>query len=73
LAETPRDEKAAALRRQHALNPRAQTVSDAAFTSGNALPEPQYRNAYVGVKPVIEFELIKAGWSQWSASPAKKR
>ena len=35
LAETPRDEKAAALRRQHALNPRAQTVSDSAFTSGN--------------------------------------
>src|SRR5438132_1544400 len=36
LAETPRDEKAAALRRQHALNPRAQAVSDSAFTSGNA-------------------------------------
>src|SRR5437879_13550542 len=35
LAETPRDEKADALRRQHALNPRAQTVSDSAFTSGN--------------------------------------
>src|SRR6202022_3102122 len=35
LAETPRDEKAAALRRHHALNPRAQTVSDSAFTSGN--------------------------------------
>jgi transposase len=36
LAETPRDEKADALRRQHALNPRPQVVSDAAFTSGNA-------------------------------------
>jgi transposase len=35
LAETPRDEKAAALRRQHALNPRAQAVRDSAFTSGN--------------------------------------
>jgi transposase len=35
LAETPRDEKVAALRRQHALNPRAQTVRDSAFTSGN--------------------------------------
>jgi len=35
LAETPRDEKAAALRRQHALNPPAQPVSDSAFTSGN--------------------------------------
>src|SRR6266700_5695777 len=35
LAETPRDEKAAALRRQHALNPRPQAVGDSAFTSGN--------------------------------------
>lgn len=36
MAETPRDDKAAALRRAHALNPRAQAVNDAAFTSGNA-------------------------------------
>jgi len=35
LAETPREDKAMALRRHHALNPRAQTVSDSAFTSGN--------------------------------------
>src|SRR6266702_3563650 len=35
LAETPRDEKVAALRRQHALNPRAQAVRDSAFTAGN--------------------------------------
>src|ERR1700730_7841454 len=35
LAETPRDDKAAALRRHHALNPRALAVSDSAFTSGN--------------------------------------
>ena len=36
MAETPRDDKASALRRAHALNPRAQAVSDAAFLSGNA-------------------------------------
>src|SRR5579859_2657580 len=35
VAETPRDDKAAALHRHHALNLRPQGVSDAAFTSGN--------------------------------------
>jgi hypothetical protein len=35
LAETPRDEKADALRRQHALNPRPNDVHDPTFTSGN--------------------------------------
>ena len=36
LAETPRDDKAAALRRHHALNPRSHEVRDPAFTSNNA-------------------------------------
>jgi len=36
LAETPRDDKAAALRRDHALNPRPHVVRDPAFTSDNA-------------------------------------
>jgi transposase len=36
LAETPRDVKAAALRRHHALNPRPREVRDPAFTAGNA-------------------------------------
>ena len=36
MAETPRDDKAAALHRHHALNTRPQVVSDSAFTSGNA-------------------------------------
>ena len=36
LAETPREDKAMALRRHHALNPRPQAVGDSAFTSGNA-------------------------------------
>jgi transposase len=36
VTETPRDDKASALRRQHALNPRPQSVGDSAFTSGNA-------------------------------------
>lgn len=35
LAETPRDEKMAALRRHHAVNPRPHVVRDAAFNSGN--------------------------------------
>jgi transposase len=35
LAETPREDKVMALRRHHALNPRAQAVSDPAFTSSN--------------------------------------
>ena len=35
MTETPRDDKASALRRQHALNPRPQSVGDSAFTSGN--------------------------------------
>ena len=35
MVDTPRDDKAAALRRSHAFNPRAQTVGDSAFTSGN--------------------------------------
>src|SRR5438874_10935646 len=35
VTETPRDDKASALRRQHALNPRPQSVGDSAFTSGN--------------------------------------
>jgi transposase len=35
VAETPRQDKASALRRQHALNPRPQAVGDSAFTSGN--------------------------------------
>jgi len=33
LAETPFDDKASALRRSHAFNPRSQTVGDSAFTS----------------------------------------
>ena len=41
MAETPRDEKAVALRRHHALNPRAQAVSDSAFTSGNDFFDPR--------------------------------
>lgn len=36
MAETPRNDKAAALRRHHALNPRAREVRDPAFTSDNA-------------------------------------
>jgi len=36
LAETPRDDKPSTLRRAHAFNPRSQTVTDAAFTSGTA-------------------------------------
>lgn len=36
MAETPRDDKASALRRHHALNPRPHVVRDAAFNSGNA-------------------------------------
>src|SRR5947208_9333431 len=32
----PRDDKATALRRSHAFNPRAHAVGDSAFTSGNA-------------------------------------
>jgi transposase len=36
LAKTPRDDKASALRRHHALNPRPQSVGDSTFTSGNA-------------------------------------
>src|SRR5438309_4461285 len=36
LVEMPRDDKPAALRRAHAFNPRSQTVTAAAFTSGNA-------------------------------------
>ena len=36
MAQTPHDDKASILRRHHALNPRPQTVSDSAFTSGNA-------------------------------------
>ena len=35
LAQTPRQDKASALRRHHALNPQPHTVADAAFTSGN--------------------------------------
>lgn len=35
MAETPRDDKADALRRHHALNPRPRGVSDSAFTSDN--------------------------------------
>jgi transposase len=35
VAETPRDDKAAALRRHHALNPRPQVVGDSAFNSDN--------------------------------------
>jgi transposase len=36
LAETPREDKVDALRRQHALHPRPQDVHDPTFTSGNA-------------------------------------
>lgn len=35
MAKTPGDDKAAALRRHHALNPRPHLVSDSAFTSDN--------------------------------------
>jgi transposase len=35
LAQTPRQDKASALRRHHALNPRPHTVADAAFASDN--------------------------------------
>lgn len=36
MAETPREDKASALRRHHALNHRPNAVRDAAFTSGNS-------------------------------------
>src|ERR1700694_6045890 len=36
LAQTPRDVKGSALRRHHALNPRPQAVTDAAFAADNA-------------------------------------
>jgi transposase len=36
VAETPRESKESALRRHRALNPRPQTVGDAAFSSGNS-------------------------------------
>ena len=36
MVEMPRDDKAAALRRSHAFNPRSQMGGDSAFTSGNA-------------------------------------
>ena len=41
MAETPPEDKAAALRRHHALNPRPQAVGDSAFTSGNAFFDPR--------------------------------
>jgi transposase len=41
LAETPREDKAAALRRHHALNPRPQAVGDSAFTSGSFFFDPR--------------------------------
>ena len=36
MVETPRDDKASALRRSHAFNPRSQAVGDSAFTSSNS-------------------------------------
>src|SRR5712691_6215256 len=36
LPETPREDKASALRRHHALNHQPHAVSDSAFTSSNA-------------------------------------
>jgi transposase len=36
LAETPRDDKAVALRHHHAFNPRSHEVRDPAFTSDNS-------------------------------------
>ncbi len=40
-ANDPQYDKPAALRRHHALNPRPQTVSDPAFTSGNRFFDPR--------------------------------
>jgi len=40
-ANDPHDDKPAALRRHHALNPRPQTVSDPTFTSGNRFFDPR--------------------------------
>ena len=37
----PPEDKAVALRRHHALNPRPQAVGDSAFTSGNAFFDPR--------------------------------
>ena len=41
MAETPPEDKAVALRRHHALNPRPQAVGDSAFISGNAFFDPR--------------------------------
>ncbi len=41
LAETQRNDRASTLRRRCALNPRPRTVSDSAFTSGNAFFDPR--------------------------------
>jgi transposase len=41
VAQPPREVKASALRRHHALNPQPRAVSDLAFTSGNAFFDPR--------------------------------
>jgi transposase len=41
LAAAPREDKEAALRRHHALNPRPQSVRDSAFTSDNPFFDPR--------------------------------
>ena len=53
LAETPREDKATALRRHHALNPRPQTVSDSAFTSAD--------NAFFDARDLVQvkYEMLR--------------
>jgi transposase len=41
LAAAPHEDKESALRRHHALNPRARAVRDLAFTSGNLFFDPR--------------------------------
>jgi transposase len=60
LAETPPDDKASALRRHHALNPRPQVVHDSAFTSRNTFFDPR---DLVQVK----YEMLRRVWEDGEA------
>src|SRR5437870_697337 len=66
LAETPRDEKAAALRRQHALNPRAQTVRDSTFTAGN-----DFFDARDLVQ--VKYEMLRRASADRETTPGRPR
>ncbi len=74
LTETPREDKASALRRQHALNPRPQSVGDSEGLTGLVPQRPGPKRAHKLSEEIVDRleEALKADPSLNSAQLAQR-